>query len=338
MIVVFSVLIVLHFIINIVYRIYYPKCVEKKKHARAVILQILYRPFKLFLWLVGLSGLTTIYAELLFQAGVGIGVILKLGIVFAFAWAIYLVSRDWERVLLEKWHQDVTTVTLFSKVCLIGITVSAVLLTLPILGIPIGGLLAFGGVGGIIVGFATKDAFSNIFGGIVLALDAPFKVGEWIYTTDGKVEGKVEAIGWRVTSLRTWDKHILYVPNHLFSSMVYANRTRVTHFRIWRTFDIRYQDMKDIPCILQEVRKYINTRDDLDKNEMHFINLVDFGSSALKLELRVYVRTKDYKYYYRAMEEVLSSIYDIVLKCGGHMAYPTQTLYVHPEGEQDLTN
>ena len=83
---------------------------------------------------------------------------IKIGIVLLVAWLLYGFSRRGERWLRERWHQDVMATTLFSKVCLIAIGVGTMLLILPILGIPVAGLLAFGGLGGIIVGFAAKDA------------------------------------------------------------------------------------------------------------------------------------------------------------------------------------
>lgn len=323
-------LILLHLGINFLYKVLYPKYSHQAKHGRLFILNVLYHPFKLFTWLLGLSLLGTLYAGRLFQMGIGNSAIglLQVGIVFVIAWTFYLFSKEGERALLEKWHQDLTTVALFSKICFLGIIFVTVLLILPILGIPIGGLLAFGGLGGIVVGFAAKDALSNVFGGIILAIDRPFKIGEWILTPDGKMEGCVESIGWRTTKLRTLEKRVLYVPNNLFSSMIYINRTRITHYRIWKIIALRYEDLDKMSTILEEIRKYLANRTDLDRNEMNFIHLVDLADSAFNLELRVYVKTSDYKKYFQVMEDILLEIYIIVKKAGGELAYPTQTLYV----------
>lgn len=326
-------LMLLHIGINFLYKVCYPKYTHEAKHGRLFILNVLYHPFKLFMWLLGFSLLATLYAGRLFQLGIGNSavILLQIGIVFAMGWAVYIFSREGERVLLEKWHQDLTTVALFSKVCLLAIIFITILLILPILGIPIGGLLAFGGLGGIVVGFAAKDALSNIFGGIVLAVDRPFKIGEWILTPDGKMEGCVETIGWRITKLRTLDKRVLYVPNNLFSSMIYINRTRITHYRIWKIIALRYEDADKMPAILETIRIYIANRTDLDRNEMNFIHLVDLADSAFNLELRVYVKTADYKKYFQVMEEILLEIYLIVRNEGGELAYPTQTIRMPKE-------
>jgi MscS family membrane protein len=330
---VFGTLISLHLTINFLYRVLFPKYAQKSRHLPIFVLNVLYHPFKLFMWLLGFSFILSLYATRLFQLGIGdaIRALLQIGIVFAFAWTLTIFSKEGERVLLEKWHQDLTTVALFSKVCLLGVILASILLILPILGIPIGGLLAFGGLGGIVVGFAAKDALSNIFGGIVLAIDRPFKIGEWILTPDGKMEGCVEAIGWRITKLRTLEKRVLYVPNNLFSSMVYLNRTRITHYRIWKMIGLCYQDVDKMPDILQKIRAYISLRHDLDRSEMNFIHLVDLADSALNLELRVYVKTSDYKKYFQVMEEILLEIYLIIKNAGASLAYPTQTLHISKE-------
>ena len=61
-------------------------------------------------------------------------------------------------------------------------------------------------MGGLIVGMAAKDLLSNLFGALMVYMDKPFKVGDWIRSPDKSIEGTVEDIGWRVTRIRTFDK------------------------------------------------------------------------------------------------------------------------------------
>ena len=76
------------------------------------------------------------------------------------------------------------------------------------IGLSISGLLAFGGVGGLIVGLAAKDLLSNFFGGMMIFFDRPFRVGEFIKSPDRNIEGIVEKIGWRLTVVRTFSKNV----------------------------------------------------------------------------------------------------------------------------------
>ena len=77
-------------------------------------------------------------------------------------------------------------------------------------------VLTIGGIGGAGIAFASKDVVANFFGGIVVMLNRPFKVGDHIVS--GKVEGKVTRIGLYATLLTTEDGDQLYVPNSIFSA------------------------------------------------------------------------------------------------------------------------
>ena len=106
----------------------------------------------------------------------------------------------------------------------------------------VSGLLAFGGIGGIAVGFAAKDLLANFFGGLMIYLDRPFSVGDWIRSPDKEIEGTVEDIGWRLTRIRTFDKRPLYIPNSIFASISVENPSRMSNRRIYEKIGIRYDD------------------------------------------------------------------------------------------------
>ena len=60
------------------------------------------------------------------------------------------------------------------------------------LGFSVAGVLTFGGIGGIAIGFAAQDMLSNFFGGLMIYLDRPFKIGDWVRSPDREIEGVVE--------------------------------------------------------------------------------------------------------------------------------------------------
>ena len=111
----------------------------------------------------------------------------------------------------EQTSLDPTTLLALAKLLRLSIVISAVLVALPTVGIEITALLAFGGVGGLAVGFAAQDLLSNFFGGLMIYLDRPFTIGDWIRSPDREIEGTVESIGWRLTVVRTFDKRPLYL-------------------------------------------------------------------------------------------------------------------------------
>ena len=124
----------------------------------------------------------------------------------------------------------------------LSVLITAGLVILQTLGISVTGVVAFGGIGGIAIGFAAQDLLANFFGGLIVYLDRPFSVGDWIRSPDREIEGTVEDIGWRVTVIRTFDKRPLYIPNSIFTTISVENPSRMLNRRIYETIGLRYRD------------------------------------------------------------------------------------------------
>ena len=104
------------------------------------------------------------------------------------------------------------------------------------------------------MGFAAKDLLANFFGGMMIYMDRPFSVGEWIRSPDKEIEGTVEDIGWRLTRIRTFDKRPLYIPNSVFANISVENPSRMTSRRIYETVGIRYDDIDKMDLIVAQVK------------------------------------------------------------------------------------
>ncbi|HLV78588.1 MAG TPA: mechanosensitive ion channel family protein, partial [Marinobacter sp.] len=181
-------------------------------------------------------------------------VMLQIGFVWVLVWFLFGLVKEIEKVLTSpvkmRKPMDFTTVNAISKLLRAVIIITAVLTALQTLGFSISGVLAFGGVGGIAVGFAAKDLLANFFGGFIIHLDRPFKVGDWIRSPDRNIEGTVEHIGWRLTTIRTFDQRPLYVPNAAFTTIAVENPSRMTNRRISETLGIRLVDAKVVQAIV----------------------------------------------------------------------------------------
>jgi len=147
-------------------------------------------------------------------------------------------------------------------------------------GLSISGLLAFGGVGGLVVGLAAKDLLSNFFGGLMIYFDRPFKVGEFIKSPDRNIEGIVESIGWRLTVVRTFSKNVLYIPNSAFSNIIVENATRMTNRRINEVIGLRYEDLDKIPEIVNKVRAYLDQNNNIDHSNKPVVYFKSFSASS----------------------------------------------------------
>ena len=101
---------------------------------------------------------------------------------------------------------DETTIRAVGRVLRITVIVTATLVGLDTLGVNIAGLMAAGGIGGLAIGLAAKDMIANFFGGLTVFIDRPFSIGDWIVLKDHGIEGVVENIGWRQTTIRKFDR------------------------------------------------------------------------------------------------------------------------------------
>ena len=193
-------------------------------------------------------------------------------------------------------------------------------------GLSISGLLAFGGVGGLVIGLAAKDLLSNFFGGLMIFLDRPFKVGEFIKSPDRNIEGIVESIGWRLTVVRTFSKNVLYIPNSAFANIVVENATRMTNRRINQIIGIRYDDLDKIPKIVDDVRIYLESHNDIDQSNKPTVYFQSFSASSCDFFIRAFTNTKDWREFLKIKEQVLYKVSEIINDHDAAIAFPTMTI------------
>jgi MscS family membrane protein len=223
---------------------------------------------------------------------------------------------------------DHTTVDAVSKLARITVLVIAGLVIMQHLGYSIAGLLTFGGIGGIAVGFAAKDILANFFGGLTIYLDRPFAVGDWIRSPDKEIEGTVEYIGWRHTRVRAFNKNPIYVPNALFTTIVVENPTRMTNRRIKETIGIRYDDVARMAPIVADVRAMLEHHPEIDTSQTLIVNFNTFGPSSLDFFIYTFTKTREWVRYHEIKQDVLLKVADIIARHGAEIAFPTHTVHM----------
>ena len=186
--------------------------------------------------------------------------------------------------------------------------------------------MAFGGIGGIAIGFAAKDLLANFFGGLMIYMDRPFTQGDWIRSPDKNIEGTVESIGWRLTCIRTFDKRPLYVPNSVFASIAVENPSRMTNRRIYETIGLRYDDVAQVRAVIEDVKKMLVAHPEIDNTQTLIVNFNAFGASSLDFFVYTFTKTTEWVYFHKIKEDVLLKILDIIIEHGADVAYPTSTL------------
>lgn len=254
-------------------------------------------------------------------------------LVFLLAWFLHRLISGVEGELLDEARggrssTDRATVRAVSKLARITLWIVAGLMVLQSIGVSVSGLLAFGGIGGIAVGFAAKDLLANFFGGLSIYLDRPFTMGDWIRSPDKQIEGTVEDIGWRLTRIRTFDQRPLYVPNAIFSQIAVENPSRMFNRRIYETIGIRYQDADKMAAIVAEVRAMLEQHPDIDLSRTLIVNFVSFGPSSLDFFVYVFTRTTVWVEFHAVKQDVLLKILGIIHDNGADVAFPTRTVQV----------
>ncbi len=256
-------------------------------------------------------------------------------VIVMLAWFLVRFIRLAEEALVHpdkvKKPLDQTTVGALGKLLRASIFVTSVLVVLQSFGYSISGVLAFGGIGGLAIGFAAKDMLANFFGGLMIYLDRPFKVGDWIRSPDQEIEGVVEEIGWRQTCIRTFDKRPLYVPNATFTNISVENPSRMTNRRIYETIGLRYEDAARVSAIVAAVREMLLAHPDIDTEQTLIVNFNRFGPSSLDFFIYTFTKTTNWVRFHEIKQDVLSRIIDIVIQQGAEFAFPTQTLHLPDE-------
>ncbi|CAN8140241.1 MscS family membrane protein [uncultured Thiomicrorhabdus sp.] len=233
--------------------------------------------------------------------------------------------KEWAR---DDDRLDQVTVEALAKIIKLLAFILTGLFFLNAFGVSLTGLLAFGGIGGIAVGFAAKDLLGNVLGGLMIYLDKPFTVGEWIRSPDKDIEGTVENIGWRMTTVRTFDKRPLYIPNGIFATIAIENPSRMSNRRIKETMGIRYADVDKMEQIVKDVREMLCNHPEIDVNQTMIVNFNAFNASSLDFFIYTFTKTTQWVLFHEIKQDVLLKVSRIVEQNGAQMAFPTRTLHL----------
>ena len=223
---------------------------------------------------------------------------------------------------------DATTVRAVGKLLRASVIITGVLIAMQLFGYSISGLLAFGGIGGIAAGFAAKDLLANFFGGLMIYLDRPFSVGEWIRSPDKEIEGVVEDIGWRLTRIRTFDKRPLYIPNAVFANISVENPSRMSNRRIYETVGIRYEDINSMDAIVEQVTAMLMEHPEIDTTQTMIVNFDAFSASSVDFFVYTFTKTTNWIDFHKIKQDILLRIAGIVEANSAEIAFPTSTLHI----------
>ena len=311
------------------------KKIERTEHLwDDAVYHALRRPLSGLIWLLGITFAADIIAKqteaTIYQA---VGAIREVGVIVIIAWFLTrLIDSMQENILYRAEKEgkplDTTTVGAIGKLLRLSVIITAALVILQTLGFSISGILAFGGVGGIAVGFAAKDLLANFFGGLMIYLDRPFSEGDWIRSPDRDIEGTVEKIGWRLTIIRTFDKRPLYVPNSTFATIAVENPSRMSNRRIYEKVGIRYDDVDKMDGIVRDVKEMLQQHPEIDQDQTLIVNFNSFAPSSLDFFIYTFTKTTNWVRFHEIKQDVLLNVIEIISRHGAEIAFPTSTVHL----------
>lgn len=291
------------------------------------------KPVRLFIWLNGLLLATDVVRQVsnepIFDF---VEPVRSVTFVLVFAWFMVSFIRKGEEMVQDPNHaskpMDATTASALGKLMRLSVLITSALVVLQSLGFSVSGVLAFGGIGGIAVGFAAKDLLANFFGGLMIYLDQPFRVGDWVRSPDQDIEGTVENIGWRLTRIRTFDKRPIYVPNATFANITVENPSRMFNRRLYENIGVRYSDAGKVAAIVADVEAMLKEHEAIDQDQLLMVHLNKFAASSIEFFIYTFTKTVVWKEFHEIKQDILLKIIDIVEGHGAEFAFPTQTIHM----------
>jgi len=210
--------------------------------------------------------------------------------------------------------------------------VLAIILIAQNLGYSVSGLLAGLGIGGLALAMAAKDTLANLFGSIMILIDRPFRVGDWITFKGG--DGVVEEIGLRSTRIRTFAKTVVSIPNQALANATVENHSLMPKRRIKFTLGLTYgSTVTQVKTLVERIENYLQNNPDIDQ-EFMLVKFTEFNASSLDLFIYCFTVTTDWTQHLSVRQDVNLKMMSLVEELGLSIAFPTRT--VHLVNDQDL--
>lgn len=207
---------------------------------------------------------------------------------------------------------------------------------LSLFGVDATTLLAGATIGGLAFALASQDTVKNLIGTIMIFIDKPFHIGDWILTSE--LEGTVEKVGFRSTRVRAADTSIFQIPNSKLSEIVINNKGLLL-FRRYRTeLGLRYDTPPElIEAFVKGVRELILAYPD-SRKDAYNVEFIGFGDSALLIMVNVYFRSLDWNFEQSSKHKLHLGIVKLAKELGVEFAFPSTTVTIENFPEKNGLN
>jgi len=240
--------------------------------------------------------------------------------------AKFMMNYYYEREGVSRSRLDKQLAPILSKLIKGLIVIIGVLKILTIFGVDPTTVLAGASIGGIAVAFAAQDSVKNFIGTLVIFMDKPFQIDDWV--SFGGVEGAVEKVGFRSTIIRASDTTVFQVPNSKISEADINNIGLRVYRRYKTELGIRYDTPPDlIEAFIAGIKKIIALHPST-KSQAYNVDFIAFGDSSLQIMVNVYFNGLDWGQEQESKHILHMGIIKLAETLGVQFAFPSSTLMI----------
>lgn len=250
---------------------------------------------------------------------------------FSVAWLAYRmidVLTDWLQVKADASASklDDQLVPLLRKTLKVFTAVIGAIFVLQNLDVDVGSLLAGLGLGGLAFALAAQDTVKNFFGSLVVFIDKPFQIGDWV-VIDG-IEGVVEEVGFRTTRVRTFYNSLVTVPNAKLTDTGIDNYGARRYRRYVANLGLTYDTPPErMEAFCEGVRAIIQRIDGM-RRDYALVEFNQYGDSGLNVMVYCFMDAADWGAELRTRTRLNLEILKLAAELGVSFAFPTRTLHI----------
>lgn len=252
-------------------------------------------------------------------------------IAFTLFWAFYRITTPVGGLLLKA--EGVLTkpmVDWIVKAARIAFVVLGVATILELWGIAVAPIIAGLGLFGVALALGAQDLFKNLIAGLFVIGERRFQPGDWIQVDD-VVEGTVQEIGFRTTTVRRFDRAPVYVPNARLADNAVTNFTRMSHRRIRWIIGVEYRtSLEQLKQIRDGIERYLHEHEEFARPEEvpTFVRIDSFNDSSIDILIYCFTNTTVWGDWLEIKERLAYAIKGIVEDAGTSFAFPSRSLYL----------
>ncbi len=267
--------------------------------------------------------------------------VLRSSIVYCFFWGCYNMSDATHGVLLKVIDKagirsEEAVSNILSTILRILVIVLGFVTIAKEWNYDISGFVASLGIGSLAVAFAAKDALANVFGSLIIILDKPFQIGEWVLANG--TEGIVEKVTFRSTCLRTFLNELVYIPNSLLSNTPIVNYSRREKRRIDFVLGLTYSTTHDqMVTVIDRIKTFLSEQEDLHTDDIR-VHFTEYADSSLNVRVTCYAKTTDGITYLDIVQRINLALMKIMEETGVSCAFPSTSVYFETPMKNELIN